>query len=333
MTFVLDAALFPPRDREEQIRDAVWSSLVRVEIAHRPRATEISARCAFDDLGPATLCSVTANATLIERTSRLAGGDATPYVFLGLQAAGSSMVIQDDRQAVLQPGEMALYDTTRPYTLVNADGIDHHYVRVPRAELGLPERVLARLTAVRLDSGDPVTRLLSGHLTRLIRELRRAGQGMPAARHTGRATVELIRAALASRLELESAGPGSDRLDDTRYRIMEYIEQNLQDAELNAATIAAAHHISVRQLYVVLAGGGIGLGEWIRGRRLEQCRKELTRGDVRPATIASVAHRWGFADAAHFSRVFRTAYGLSPREWRQSQTPHAPARATGRPPR
>ncbi|MDX2681609.1 AraC family transcriptional regulator [Streptomyces sp. NY05-11A] len=33
-------------------------------------------------------------------------------------------------------------------------------------------------------------------------------------------------------------------------------------------------------------------------------------------TIAAVAGRWGFLSAAHFSRVFRSAYGLSPREWR-----------------
>jgi AraC-like DNA-binding protein len=34
-------------------------------------------------------------------------------------------------------------------------------------------------------------------------------------------------------------------------------------------------------------------------------------------TIAAVARRWGFADATHFARRFRDAYGLSPREWRQ----------------
>jgi AraC-like DNA-binding protein len=30
--------------------------------------------------------------------------------------------------------------------------------------------------------------------------------------------------------------------------------------------------------------------------------------------VAVVAHRWGFTNPAHFSRVFRAAYGMSPRE-------------------
>jgi AraC-like DNA-binding protein len=36
-----------------------------------------------------------------------------------------------------------------------------------------------------------------------------------------------------------------------------------------------------------------------------------------PTTIGTVARRWGFTDSTHFSRRFRGAYGLSPREWRR----------------
>ncbi|MFJ9520782.1 AraC family transcriptional regulator [Kitasatospora sp. NPDC101801] len=36
-----------------------------------------------------------------------------------------------------------------------------------------------------------------------------------------------------------------------------------------------------------------------------------------------VARRWGFVNPAHFSRVFRAAYGVSPREWRALRTAEA----------
>ena len=32
--------------------------------------------------------------------------------------------------------------------------------------------------------------------------------------------------------------------------------------------------------------------------------------------VAAVAARWGFVDAAHFSRAFKTTYGVSPSEYR-----------------
>jgi AraC-like DNA-binding protein len=34
--------------------------------------------------------------------------------------------------------------------------------------------------------------------------------------------------------------------------------------------------------------------------------------------IAATARACGFADASHFARRFRGAYGLSPREWQQA---------------
>jgi transcriptional regulator GlxA family with amidase domain len=33
--------------------------------------------------------------------------------------------------------------------------------------------------------------------------------------------------------------------------------------------------------------------------------------------VGAVAGRWGFLDAAHFSRSFRDAFGESPSDWRR----------------
>jgi AraC-like DNA-binding protein len=92
---------------------------------------------------------------------------------------------------------------------------------------------------------------------------------------------------------------------------------NLRDPELNATKIAAAHHVSVRQLYKVLASQGILLGDWIRSHRLDESRKEIGNPANSAMSIAMIARRWGFADASSFARMFRTSYGMSPREWRE----------------
>ena len=95
---------------------------------------------------------------------------------------------------------------------------------------------------------------------------------------------------------------------------------HLHEPGLNAAQIAAAHHISVRHLYNVLAHSDISLGDWIRTQRLEACRDELRRDSSRHLTIAAIAHRWGFRDTSSFGRVFRSAYGLTPSQWRSFRT-------------
>jgi AraC-like DNA-binding protein len=52
---------------------------------------------------------------------------------------------------------------------------------------------------------------------------------------------------------------------------------------------------------------------WIRRRRLEACRHDLVQTS---RAVSAIGARWGLPDAAHFSRLFRAAYGSSPREYR-----------------
>jgi AraC-like DNA-binding protein len=56
---------------------------------------------------------------------------------------------------------------------------------------------------------------------------------------------------------------------------------------------------------------------WIRSQWLEGCQRDLADPALRLTSIHRIAARWGFSHPAVFSRAFRGAYGLSPREYRQ----------------
>ncbi len=323
MTVILDTQQVAPLHRAEAIREIVWKSVVRVEIEHHPEPGQISARGRITDVGNVGICSIRSNATTVRRTPKLARDDMAPSVFLGLQVAASSMVIQGERQAVLRPGDMALYDTTAPYTLLNDDGIYQHFFRIPRSDLALPPDAITQLTAIRLSPDDALVDLAASYFRRLARHQMTSDlSGIDA---VGQSGIELVRALLTTHL----AGPGLSRepLEATLpLRVMEYVRAHLAEQDLSAARIAAAHNISVRHLYAILARSGIGLGDWIRAHRLENCRKDLARPGARSMTIASVAYRWGFGDATHFGRVFKDAYGMSPREWRELRQGGHPVR-------
>ncbi|WP_442819328.1 AraC family transcriptional regulator [Streptomyces sp. NBC_01236] len=51
---------------------------------------------------------------------------------------------------------------------------------------------------------------------------------------------------------------------------------------------------------------------------LEGARSTLASPVGRTRTIGSVARAWGFTDASHFTRRFKEAYGVTPKEWRRA---------------
>ena len=57
---------------------------------------------------------------------------------------------------------------------------------------------------------------------------------------------------------------------------------------------------------------------WIRRRRLECCRRDLSDPAQAERPVAAIAARWGFASPGDFSRAFRAVHGLPPAEYRIS---------------
>ncbi|MBC9715133.1 helix-turn-helix domain-containing protein [Streptomyces sp. TRM66268-LWL] len=317
---VLDTAFIPPRDREEVVRNAVWDSLVAVDIDHGPPADGISVRIGLGAVGPLKFCSARASAVTVHRTQRLARQDEEPAVFLGLQMTGTSLVVQNGRECVLKPGELAVYESISPYTLLFDEGVDHHFLRFPRALLALPDRLLRDTGTVALGAGNPLAGLAFTYFSQLAvsDRLHEAAQGDAAVTPS----VELLRALLAT--QHGHSGLAAAPLDATLgLRITEYLRRHLADPDLSAARIAAAHDISVRHLYAVLSRSGISLGDWIRTHRLAACRRELAGPNGRLRTIAAVGRSWGFMDATHFSKSFKRVYGISPRAWREENHPRS----------
>jgi AraC-like DNA-binding protein len=201
--------------------------------------------------------------------------------------------------------------------------------QLPRRALGLPESDLRRITGVTIGTEQGLAAMVVPFLSGLRAE---AGScGAEVGEMLARNVTDLLTTVLMERLGRES--DGTDAAQQTLLlRIRSFIDSRLGDTALSAETIAAAHHISVRHLQRLFQARGTTVGGWIRHRRLEECRRELGRPRRTRPAVAAVAHRWGFPSAAHFSRAFRAAYGMSPREWQAlADRPSAPSRDTSAP--
>ncbi|MFI4933722.1 MAG: helix-turn-helix domain-containing protein [Caulobacterales bacterium] len=103
------------------------------------------------------------------------------------------------------------------------------------------------------------------------------------------------------------------------HRICQTIETMLADPELTLERVADADGISSRSLQKVFAAGGQNFSTYLRTRRLERCRLDLTSPVFAGLSISEICFRWGFNGSAHFSRAFKDRYGVSPREYRRAQ--------------
>jgi AraC-like DNA-binding protein len=224
------------------------------------------------------------------------------------------LVVQDGREALLAPGDLTFYDTTRPYSLRFAEPYGLQVFALPRQALGLSEEEVRRLTAVATRPDEGLAALVASFLVRLASDA--AGYLSQTGDVLARNAVDLLTTLAAERLGRGLATRDDSATTALRLRVHAFIDRHLSDPDLSPETVAAAHHVSVRYLHYLFQEQGTTVSRWIRHRRLEACRRELARRATGGVAVAAVAQRFGLTSPAHFSRVFRAAYGMSPREWR-----------------
>jgi AraC-like DNA-binding protein len=251
------------------------------------------------------------------RTPKLIRRSDPEFFKIDVQVRGRTVFEQSGREVALAPGEFTLMDLSRPSRVRNAGaGQEVLAVQFPHAALPLRHDDLAQLTAVPVSGhsglGAPIS-LLARHLARHLDDT-----GATDGARLAAALMDLLIVALAERLDRGAAVSAATRKRALLVRVQAFIERQLTDPRLSPGVIAAAHHVSLRSLHELFEQQGTSVGRWIRDRRLERCRRDLLDPALSDLPASAIAFRSGFADAAHFSRVFKDAYGRPPGEYRRS---------------
>lgn len=102
-------------------------------------------------------------------------------------------------------------------------------------------------------------------------------------------------------------------------RLYATIERSMGGEDISIADIAQAEGISERYVQKLFESTGESFSHYVRERRLQRAWHDLANPAEAAVPIAEIAYRCGFADAAHFSRLFRERFGLPPRELRRRE--------------
>jgi AraC-like DNA-binding protein len=206
---------------------------------------------------------------------------------------------------ILEPGQLVIWESETVCAFEVMGPHQHLYLLLPR------DRIPPRLADVATrPCGALHAGLGSGLLAVAAEQLRAINRELDGLSDAGlaiacRSVVDILDSAVV--LAPERRSFNASRLVGLR----QYIEDNLDNPGLCASTIAAAHGISVRTLQQLFADAGTTVSSWIRDRRLKACYRALSYAE-RSETVTDVAFRWGFNDAAHFSRRFKQAFGVTP---------------------
>ncbi|GAA1961694.1 helix-turn-helix domain-containing protein [Catenulispora subtropica] len=219
-------------------------------------------------------------------------------------------------EALARRGDIVVYDTSRPYAAATTGDAEMIVTMVPRASIRL--NGLDRLLGRRLPANDAAAAVLRSYLQGLVDHA--AGWQPADGPRLAGAVQDLTSVFLARSLGTERQLPSESRTQALIGRIYRYVEHHIADPWLGPRRIAAAHHISVRYLHRIFESQGITVHAYVRERRLElSCRDLLDPG----LPVAAIAARHGFASASSFTRVFRTAYGMTPSEYRDRRPRHS----------
>lgn len=306
---VFDSASVPVRDRRTAVVDSITSATGASLMMPEHGGERVHLTLKAWQLAGVEIVDARCSAHTLRRSTRQSSSDAEPVVAVTCGRLGRGLHSQHDRELAVGPGGLWATNLAEPYT--------HHITdtwtttaKIPARLLGFPPDLLSQALTQVGDS--PLAPLFRSHMMQIQDVIDDVNGAAAASLRT--ATLALARALLASvsnYADLERA-----TMEDSLIpRVMAFVRAHLADPDLDAVSIAAANHVSVRQLYKVCAQVDLSLEQWIIQQRLECAHEELALATQTPMSITALAHRWGFTDASHFARRFRSFYGMSPREW------------------
>ncbi len=267
-------------------------------------------------LGEMGFAAIKSSPLDVYRRSSHIGQVSEACYLVKVQVEGEGLLRQRGKEAYLSPGDFTLCLSSEPYDLHFHSDYSQVVLAVPQPMLEECVRQPTQHLGVRMDRNVGANGLFSQFVTSIADRLD-SMDGVLAQRLEAN-VIDLLSTTLgyaqeAQKRDLLRVGVKSEYIQ----RIKHFIRRNLDSECLSPDTIAAAHDISTRYLHMLFADENVSISRYILHLRLKHCRAALADPSFADYSVSEIAYRFGFNDASHFSRAFKSEYQQTPARFRR----------------
>lgn len=275
-------------------------------LSEGPYLLEISAW----NLGTMMVGRFRSSAMAFDRPPALVATGGLDHLLVQLYVEGGFSGMADDRPVTIRPGDIVVFDLTRTLN-TKASDFTNISLLIPRPFFEATHDDVGALHGTTLPADRPMTSVLASYIKAFAERL-------PALSPTEAGTAAKATAGLATTILSIGATPARTARTpiSSPFRAITFeIEARLQDPMLDADMLATALNMSRATLYRVFEPIG-GIADYIRRRRLTAAVVLLADPAQRRRKISEIAFGLGFTSESSFTRAFKLAFGVSPREAR-----------------
>lgn len=303
----------PPQDRA-----AGWTSVIAEAYfplqLHFRAPLEFNGRLMRKDMGHVSLSRLTSSPANYERRQRHIREAREEEYLITIPKSTAVEFRQLGRDVRCEPGGFIIERGDEPYRFIYERPNDLFVAKVSKAALSERVRQPDRFCAQVFDATSGTANLFVNMVQQSHSQL--SGVNSSASEIVGRQMLELLGLALEDENGIEASSASSVRAAHLQ-RVDQFIRSNLKNPDLSPDLIAEGCGISKRYLHDLFKDVNGTVSQQIRDQRLVAARDRL--GNSGEITLAEVAYRFGFADQAQFSRLFKSRFGMPPSEYRASK--------------
>ncbi len=259
-------------------------------------------------LGQTEVAFIKSNANVIVRKKGVPDRVKDRFCFLILQHTGKISIEYTDESLTLCEGDIILLDPEETISMFPHGLFSHISVHLSREKLfkhGISHEHFGKL----------MTNNMSGHLLKnMLKAMSPENIHLWYSEEDGNAFEEALIALIKPTINYKSI----QSFDRLRAKAERFIIENLAQPNLSPQLIADHVGISLRHLYRLFIDEKQSINKYIQFKRLEEIQRELKDLKNSKLSITHIALKWGFWDSAHFSKIFKKTYGISPRAFRET---------------
>lgn len=297
----------PPHSRREWMREMIAREYTKIEVS-APSNVQLLDETTIYPWEQLRLSTVRSNGIQLDRLKMEPYSNHHDNYLAVLLLSGRYRLEQDGREVFLKPGEMTVYDATKPHHIHCPEAFSKIIVTIPRRVMR--ERLPGvELCTARKVSNERGIGLMTSHFIGSV------------SHQLGAIDINTFNGLSAQALDFltlsfASIRPQHFELSRSRsvtlHQIKLFVAQHLSDSSLSPATVAAATGLSTRYINMLFEDEKTSLMRYVLTCRLKRCYDDLLHAQY--PRVSDIAFKWGFNNVSHFSRAFRQAFNVTPSE-------------------